>query len=77
MPANPMKRLEHQQPVQRAADAMKKIANQDVQLNIRVPITMKRELRKLAAEHDTTITEILTSLIEEHLKTCETKNDMQ
>lgn len=77
MSANPMKRPEHRQPVHRAADAMKKIANQDVQLNIRVPITMKRGLRKLAAEHDTTITEILTSLIEEHLKTCETKNDMR
>lgn len=62
-----MRRPTKSKPITSAAQSMQRVPKQEVQLNIRITTTMKRDLRRLAAEQDTTVTEILTELIREHL----------
>lgn len=46
---------------------MQRVKKHEVQLNIRITPEIKHELRKLALEQDTTVTEIVTELIRDHL----------
>ena len=55
------------QPITSAAQTMQRVKKHKVQLNIQVSPEMKRDLRRLAIDQDTTVTEIVTKLIHDHL----------
>ncbi|VEH06402.1 Uncharacterised protein [Corynebacterium kutscheri] len=62
-----MRRPTKSKPITSAAQSMQRVPKQEVQLNVRITPEMKRDLRRLAADQDTTVTEILTELIRKHL----------
>jgi len=64
-----MRRPAKSKPITSAAESMQRVKKHEVQLNIRITPKMKRDLRRLAADQDTTITEIITELIRKHLAT--------
>ncbi|WP_342319222.1 hypothetical protein [Corynebacterium mayonis] len=66
---NSMRRPTKSRPITSAAQSMQRVPKQEVQLNIRITPDMKRDLRRLAADQDTTVTEIVTELIRKHLAT--------
>lgn len=62
-----MRRPTKNKSITSAAQSMQKVSKQEVQLNVRITPEMKRELRRLAADQDTAVTEIVTDLIRKHL----------
>ncbi|CAB0614610.1 hypothetical protein CIP107555_01917 [Corynebacterium diphtheriae] len=62
-----MRRPTKNKPITSAAQSMQKVSKQEVQLNVRITPEMKRDLRRLAADQDTAVTEIVTDLIRKHL----------
>ena len=62
-----MRRPTKIKPITSAAQSMQRVKKHEVQLNIRITPEIKHELRKLALEQDTTVTEIVTELIRDHL----------
>ena len=62
-----MRRPTKTKPITSAAQSMQRVKKHEVQLNIRITPEIKHELRKLALEQDTTVTEIVTELIRDHL----------
>lgn len=62
-----MRRPTKSKPITSAAQSMQRVPKQEVQLNVRITPEMKRDLRRLAADQDTTVTEIVTDLIRKHL----------
>lgn len=51
-----MRRPTRSKPITSAAQSMQKVSKQEVQLNVRITPEMKRDLRRLAADQDTTVT---------------------
>ncbi|AEX48240.1 hypothetical protein FRC0036_02145 [Corynebacterium diphtheriae] len=62
-----MRRPTKNKSITSAAQSMQKVSKQEVQLNVRITPEMKRDLRRLAADQDTAVTEIVTDLIRKHL----------
>lgn len=69
-----MRRPTRSKPITSAAQSMQKVSKQEVQLNVRITPEMKRDLRRLAADQDTTVTEIVTNLIRRHLENNQSNN---